>query len=306
MSELSSSWKHGLKIVFSFAIVAIALLLAVTLWRTYVLAPWTRDGRISAQVIRIAPEVSGTVSRVPVADNQWVARGTLLFSIDTARFELAVANAQAKLNEANATLMQKREEDKHRQQMKSLMAEEEIQRAHEAALVAQAQQQQASSDLSLARLNLQRTAIRAPSDGFITQLHLQPGDYAVAGTPDIALIEANSFWVTGYFEETKLHAMHIGDRVNIHLMGQSEQLTGHIASFGRGISDSNQTAGAQGLPSVEATFSWIRLAQRVPVRIEFDDLPSHQLITAGMSCSIALAGTSGPQGRLIALLARWF
>jgi multidrug resistance efflux pump len=306
MSELSSSLKHGLKIVFSFALVAMALLLAVALWRAYVLAPWTRDGRVSAQVIRIAPEVSGTVSTVPVADNQWVAKGDLLFSIDTARFELAVASAQAQLNEANATLLQKREEEKHRQQMRSLMATEEIQRAQEAALVAQAQQQQASTALALARLNLQRAAIHAPADGFITQLHLQPGDYAVAGTPDIALVEANSFWITGYFEETKLHAMHIGDRVNIHLMGQPGQLHGHIASFGHGISDSNQTAGAQGLPSVEATFSWIRLAQRVPVRIEFDDLPAHQLITAGMSASIAMSDGAGPQGRLTALLARWF
>lgn len=305
MSDLSHSWKSSLKALFTLLLVGIALCLAVMLWRAYVLAPWTRDGRVSAQVIRIAPEVSGTVSDVRVEDNQWVAKGALLFRLDSARFDLAVADAQAQLNEANATLQQKREEEKHRQQMGALMAAEDMQRAREASLVALAQQQQASAALALARLNQQRASIHAPVDGYVTHLRLQPGDYAVAGTPDIALVDAHSFWVTGYFEETKLPSMRIGDRVNIRLMGQQALLSGHIASFGRGISDSNQSSDAQGLPSVEATFSWIRLAQRIPVRIEFDTLPHDQLLTAGMSCSIAVAGTNTPQGHLTALLTRW-
>lgn len=305
MSDLSFSWKASLKALFTLAMVAVAIILATLLWRAYVLAPWTRDGRVSAQVIRIAPEVSGTVSAVAVADNQWVAKGTVLFRVDPARFDLAVADAQAQLNEANATLQQKREEEKHRQQMGSLMAAEDMQRAREASLVAQAQQQQAATALALARLNLQRATLRAPVDGYVTHLRLQPGDYVEAGTPDIALVDAHSFWVTGYFEETKLPAMRMGDRVNIRLMGQQALLHGHIASFGRGISDSNQLSDNQGLPSVEATFSWIRLAQRIPVRIEFDALPSDQLLTAGMSCSIAVADSSTPQGRLTSLLTRW-
>ena len=305
MSDLSFSWKASLKALFTLAMVAIAIILATMLWRAYVLAPWTRDGRVSAQVIRIAPEVSGTVSAVAVTDNQWVAKGAVLFRVDPVRFDLAVADAQAQLNEANATLQQKREEEKHRQQMGALMAAEDMQRAREASLVAQAQQQQAATALALARLNLQRTTLRAPVDGYVTHLRLQPGDYVEAGTPDIALVDAHSFWVTGYFEETKLSAMRIGDRVNIRLMGQQALLHGHIASFGRGISDSNQSSDNQGLPSVEATFSWIRLAQRIPVRIEFDALPSDQLLTAGMSCSISVADSTTPQGRLTSLLTRW-
>ncbi|ORM66587.1 efflux RND transporter periplasmic adaptor subunit [Pantoea rwandensis] len=305
MSNHAFTWKSSLKALFTLLMVGIALFLAVTLWRAYVLAPWTRDGRVSAQVIRIAPEVSGTVSQLTVGDNQYVAKGALLYNIDPARFELAVSTAQAQLNEATATLLQKREEEKHRQQMGALMAAEDRQRAREAALVAEAQQQQALAALSLARLNLQRAAIRAPVDGYVTHLHLQPGDYAVAGTPDIALVDAHSFWVTGYFEETKLQRMQIGDRVHIRLMGQETMLAGHIASFGRGISDSNQISDTQGLPSVEATFSWIRLAQRIPVRIEFDALPDNQLLTAGMSCSIAVIGNRTPQGRLTSLLTRW-
>lgn len=286
-------------------VVAVAIWLAIALWRAYVLAPWTRDGRVSAQVIRIAPEVSGTVQTVPVADNQFVARGTTLFVIDPLRFQLAVAQAEAQLREANATLQQKRDEAQRRRQMAALMAAEEVQRAREALLVAEAQQQQASAALALAQLNLQRATVRAPVDGYVTHLRLQAGDYAVAGTPDVALVDAHSFWVTGYFEETKLHAMHIGDRVDIHLMGDSQTLSGRVASFGHGISDTNQQVDEQGLPGVEATFSWIRLAQRIPVRIEFEALPQDKLLTAGMSCSIAVAGDTRVRGRLTALLAHW-
>ncbi|MBA0037722.1 HlyD family secretion protein [Pantoea sp. BIGb0393] len=286
-------------------VVAVAIWLAIALWRAYVLAPWTRDGRVSAQVIRIAPEVSGTVQTVPVADNQFVARGTTLFVIDPLRFQLAVAQAEAQLREANATLQQKRDEAQRRRQMAALMAAEEVQRAREALLVAEAQQQQAIAALALSQLNLQRATVRAPVDGYVTHLRLQAGDYAVAGTPDVALVDAHSFWVTGYFEETKLHAMHIGDRVDIHLMGDSQTLSGRVASFGHGISDTNQQVDEQGLPGVEATFSWIRLAQRIPVRIELEALPQDKLLTAGMSCSIAVAGNTRARGRLTALLARW-
>jgi multidrug resistance efflux pump len=306
MSDSAFSWKSSLKVLFTLAVVAVAMLLAITLWRAYVLAPWTRDGRVSAQVIRIAPEVSGTVMVVPVTDNQFVSRGTTLFVIDPARFRIAVAQAEAQLKEANATLQQKREEAQRRRKMAALMAAEEVQRAQQALLVADAQLQQASAALALAQLNLQRSTVRAPVDGYVTHLRLQQGDYAVAGSADIALVDAHSFWITGYFEETKLHGMHIGDRVDVHLMGDSHRLMGHVASFGHGISDSNQQADDQGLPGVEATFSWIRLAQRIPVRIELDARPQNKLLTAGMSCSIAVEGQVSLHGRLATWLTRWF
>ncbi|WP_345827009.1 efflux RND transporter periplasmic adaptor subunit [Pantoea sp. BRR-3P] len=305
MSDSTFSWKSSLKVLMTLAVVAAALWLAMVLWRAYVLAPWTRDGRVSAQVIRIAPEISGTVQAVPVADNQFVARGTTLFVIDPLRFQLALAQAEAQLREANATLQQKRDEAQRRRQMAALLAAEEVQRAREALQVAEAQQQQASAALALAQLNLQRSTVRAPVDGYVTHLRLQAGDYAVAGTPEVALVDAHSFWITGYFEETKLHAIRIGDRVDVHLMGDSQTLNGHVASFGRGISDTNQQVDAQGLPGVEATFSWIRLAQRIPVRIELDALPKDKLLTAGMSCSIAVAGETPAHGRLTTLLAKW-
>jgi len=137
---------------------------------------------------------------------------------------------------------------------------------------------------------------------------LNKGDYAVTGQPNIALIDAHSFWITGYFEETKLRGIQPGASARIRLMGYDQVLPGRVASIGRGITDSNQHADAQGLPSVEPSFSWVRLAQRIPVRVEFEHVPHDVLLAAGMTGSIEVTPSPGapvPQGRLISLLHRW-
>ncbi|EPG8383856.1 TPA: HlyD family secretion protein [Pseudomonas aeruginosa] len=302
------SAQHLLRAGLTLVVVVAAGFLVSALWRAYVVAPWTRDGRVSAQIVRIAPEVSGTVAEVSVADDQYVKRGEVLYRIDNASFALALAQAEAQLAAAEVSLRQKTEEARRRRGMESLVPAEDIQRANQAVAIAQAELRGARVTVERAKLDLARTELRAPTDGYVTRLRLNKGDYAVAGQPNLALIDAHSFWITGYFEETKLRGIKPGAAAQIRLMGFDQVLPGRVASIGRGITDSNQQADAQGLPSVEPSFSWVRLAQRIPVRVEFDHVPHEVVLAAGMTGSIEVtpsAGTPVPQGRLISLLHRW-
>lgn len=292
----------------TLVVLVLAVMLVVALWRAYVLAPWTRDGRVSAEVVRIAPEISGTVQAVVVSDNQFVRRGDVLYRVDPERFQLALAQAEAQLSAASAVLQQKRQDVQRRRGMDDLVPGEEIQRAGQAVAIALAEQRRAQVALDVARLDLARTELRAPVDGYVTHLRLRPGDYALAGRANIALLDAHSFWITGYFEETKLRGIRPGAPARVRLMGFDDLIDGHVASIGRGITDANEHADAQGLPSVEASFTWIRLAQRIPVRVAIDRVPPGIVLAAGMTCSVDV-GPSGqdgtPKGRLASLLMRW-
>lgn len=308
MSERSFPAKRLLRAGLTLAVAVAAVFLVSALWRAYVVAPWTRDGRVSAQIVRIAPEVSGTVAEVSVTDDQYVKQGEVLYRIDKAGFALALAQAEAQLAAAEVSWRQKAEEARRRRGMESLVPAEDIQRANQAVAIAQAEVRSAQVAVDRAKLDLTRTELRAPADGYVTRLRLNKGDYAVAGQPNLALIDAHSFWITGYFEETKLHGIQPGAPARIRLMGFDEVLPGRVASIGRGITDSNQQADAQGLPSVEPSFSWVRLAQRIPVRVEFEHVPHELVLAVGMTGSIEVAPSAGmpvPQGRLISLLHRW-
>lgn len=142
--------------------------------------------------------------------------------------------------------------------------------------------------LELAQLNLAHASVRSPVAGYVTHLRLRPGDYATAGETKVAIIDAHSFWVVGYFEETKLRHIRVGNTAHISLMGQAPAIAGHVESIGRGIGDNNDETGGLGLPDVEPTFSWVRLAQRIPVRIHIDTLPEGVELVAGLSTSIAI------------------
>ena len=239
----------------TLSIVVFAWILVTALWRAYVLAPWTRDGRVSAQIVRIAPEVSGTVLDVSVADDQYVKQGDVLYRIDPAHFALALAQAEAQLAAADASLRQKMEDARRRRGMESIVPAEEIQRANQAMAIAQAELRSAQVAVDKAKLDMERTVLHAPADGYITRLRLSKGDYAVTGQPNIALVDANSFRIIGYFEETKLHGIEPGASAQIRLMGFDDVIPGRVLSIGRGIADANQQADAQGLPSVAPSFS---------------------------------------------------
>lgn len=308
MSSVPSLIKPITRAAVTLLAVAAAGVLVSALWRAYVLAPWTRDGRVSADVVRVAPEIAGTVVEVAVSDNAYVRRGDLLYRIDARRYRLAAEQAEAQWTAATAALRQKTDDARRRRGMDELVPGEEIQRAAHAVAIAEAEQRRAQAALDVARLDLERTAVYAPVDGYVTHLRLRRGDYAVAGHVDIALLDAHSFWITGYFEETKLRSIRPGASAQIKLMGFDALLHGHVASIGRGITNANEQADAQGLPSVEPSFSWVRLAQRIPVRIEIDAVPDGVLLAAGMTGSVEVveAGEpSVPQGRLAAWLHRW-
>lgn len=276
----------------TLCVVAISAFVALKAWSHYERTPWTRDGRVGVDVVQIAPEVSGTIRSVPVADNQYVKRGDILYEIDPERLQLAVALAEADL-EAKRQDMIVRQTTAHRHsQLKDVISQELTQQSGGAAAVASATYQAASAALELAKLNLARSTIRSPIDGYVTNLRLRAGDYATAGTTKVAILDANSFWITGYFEETKLQQIHAGAPARAKLMGFDQPITGHVESIGRGIENSNDMPGHLGLPNVAATFSWVRLAQRIPVRIRIDHVPSGVDLAAGMTATVEITPSS--------------
>jgi len=272
----------------TLCLVAGATLIALGAWNHHERTPWTRDGRVSADVVQIAPEVSGTVSAVPIVDNQYVHRGDILYVIDPQRYRLALAAAEADVEAKRQDRLVRQAAARRRGQLRDIVSQEDVQQTGGAAAVAGATYQAALAALDLAKLNLARSTIRSPVDGYVTNLRLRPGDYATAGSATVAVLDAASFWVTGYFEETKIRQIHVGKPARIMLMGFDQPVSGHVESIGRGIENSNDSPGHLGLPNVAATFTWVRLAQRIPVRIHIDRVPAGVELAAGMTASVEI------------------
>lgn len=272
----------------TLGVVVASAFVAIQAWSHYERSPWTRDGRVGVDVIQIAPEVSGTIRSVPVADNQYVKRGDILYEIDPERLRLAVALAEADVEAKRQDMLVRQATARRHSQLKDVVSQEAIQQSGGAAAVASAAYQAAVATLELARLDLARSTVRSPIDGYVTNLRLRPGDYAVEGTTKVAILDASSFWITGYFEETKIHKIRVGNPAQIMLMGFDQPATGHVESIGRGIENSNDAPGHLGLPNVAATFSWVRLAQRIPVRIQIDQVPSGVELAAGMTATVEI------------------
>ena len=163
-----------------------------------------------------------------------------------------------------------------------------------AALAAQAAYDQAVASYRVAKLNLARTEVRAPVNGYVTNLLMSRGDYATAGRAMLAIVDSDSYYVAGYFEETKLRHIRIGDRVSIRLMAYSAPLTGHVDSVARAITDRDNTLGNDLIANVNPTFSWVRLAQRIPVRIAIDDVPKGIVLSAGMTATVVVTDPDDP------------
>ena len=275
--------------IMTLSAVTGAAVIAFILWKHYDGTPWTRDGRIRADVVQIAPDVSGPVNLVAVKDNQWVNRGDILYSIDPQWLQLAVTRAQAEVDAKRHEMLMRQDSAKRRNQIKGVISGEDLQQTSSTASIATADYHSAQATLDLAKLNLSRATIRSPVDGYVTHLRLRPGDYASAGVTKVAVIDAHSFWVVGYFEETKMRHIHPGDIAQITLLGYDPLMTGHVESIGRGIDDSNDSPGSLGLPDVEATFNWVRLAQRIPVHIHIDNVPKEIELVAGMTATVAIS-----------------
>jgi RND family efflux transporter MFP subunit len=278
--------------ILTAVIFAAAILIGRALWVHYMDEPWTRDGRVRANVINVAPDVSGAVVTMPVADNQFVKKGELLMEIDPSHYRIAVQQAQANVAARQAELRMRRADAARRADMDSLVvSREQRENATQAASTAEAQLQQAQAALDAATLNLERTKVVSPVDGYVTNLNVYRGDYATAGTAKLAIVDSHSFWVYGYFEETKLPRVRIGDQAEMRLMSGGV-LKGHVQSISRGIYDRDNPESRELLADVNPTFNWVRLAQRVPVRIHIDAVPAGLVLSAGTTCTVVI-GASG-------------
>jgi multidrug resistance efflux pump len=295
-----------LRFLITVAVVAVAVFVVVQIWHVYMLAPWTRDGRVLAQTVVVAPEVSGTIVSVPLTDNQFIHKGDVLFQIDQTRFKIALAQAQSQLDAAQLQLKQRQADVARRRGLAGLISKEEVANTGIASDVAGASLTGAQAAVDLANLNLARSTIYAPADGIITHLRLQAGDFADAGHPLVAIIETSTFQIIAYFEETKIARLKVGDATSIRLMGFPERLTGHISSIGAGIGDQNDVVNSRGLPEVNPVFDWVRLAQRIPIDIAIDTVPAGVRLASGMTCSVNVGRQVPVQTGLAGRVQTWF
>lgn len=281
--------RNSLRILMTLVVVAIAVAAGLWLWNYYLYTPWTRDARVRAEIVTIAPDVSGWVRSLNVGDTDVVKQGDTLFEIDPSRYRAALDKAQATVENRAATLKLRQNEAQRRNQLsdRSISAENR-QIAQINSQIAAADLAQAKADLESAQLDLDRTQVVAPISGHVLNLQLAAGNYVTRGTPVMALVQSNSYYVMGYFEETKMSSIDVGDPAEVILMNGNTHLRGHVAGIGRGIADTNTNLNNQLLPQVQPTFNWVRLAQRIPVRVTLDEVPEGTLLSAGMTATIKI------------------
>jgi len=283
-----------LPIIITLMAIVVAAGFGRAMWRVYMEAPWTRDATVRAYVVTMAPQVAGQIVDLPVADNQFVHKGELLMAIDPTNYKIAVDLAEAAAQQAQVTARNAQREAQRRQELTRLAVTKEEKQTYESdAIAAQATYQQALARLNQAQVNLQRTEIRSPVNGYVTNLLVQLGDYATVGKNLISLVDADSFWVDGYFEETNLDRIHKGHPATIKLMGYPQILRGHVDSIARAINVANAQPNDLGLATVNPIFTWVRLAQRIPVRIRIDQVPASVHLVAGMTATVQIDPRAG-------------
>lgn len=296
--------KKALPPVLTVMAVIVALLVLRQLWVYYMDEPWTRDAHVGADVVQVAPDVSGLVEAVEVDDNQAVKQGALLFVVDRARYRIALEQARATLAERQASVTQLRREIARDRSLQDLVAAEDAEVRRAKLQAAQAALATAQAAVDLATLNLSRTEVRAPAAGQINDRTVRVGDYVTAGKPVLALLDTGSFRIDGYFEETRLRGVVPGQRVDIRLMGEDVALHGHVESIAAGIEDRYRTDGSSLLPNVTPAFDWVRLAQRIPVRISIDEVPAGVQLISGRTATVTVDVTVDVAGHTPASAAR--
>ena len=276
------------RVVLTLLVVTFAAVLVWQMVVYYMFAPWTRDGHIRADVIQIAPDVSGLIQKVEVHDNQTVKRGDVLFTIDQDRFSLALRQAKATLGERQETLAQASREAQRNRKLGNLVAAEQLEESQSREARARSAVSEAQVAVDTAQLNLDRSVVRSPVDGYLNDRAPRNHEFVTAGRPVLSVVDSASYHVDGYFEETKLGGIQIGDAVDIRVMGDNTRLRGHVQSFAAGIEDRDRSSGANLLPNVNPAFSWVRLAQRIPVRIAFDEVPQDFRMIAGRTATVSI------------------
>jgi multidrug resistance efflux pump len=277
-------------ILITLGTVALATLLAWAMWEAYMAAPWTRDGTVRVYVVTMAPDVAGRIVKLPVADNQFVHKGDVLFEIDPASYRIALDQAQAQAQRDAAALDYARANQGRKADLEAKgwaskdVYQQTTSTLHQSEAVVALDQ----AAIAKTQLDLSRTVVRSPVNGYVTNLLAQLGDYANVGQKIISVVDADSFWIDGYFEETSLGRIHDDDPATVKLMGYSQVVRGHVGGVARGINVPNAQPDQAGLASVNPIFTWVRLAQRVPVRIHIDQVPDGVRLVAGATATVQI------------------
>lgn len=278
----------ALRVGVTLLATAAAVFVGWRLWLYYTVAPWTRDARVLAQVVAIAPDVSGLVDSVNVRDNQFVRKGEILFVIDQQRFTAALRQAQADVELKQQALRYAgdtaRRDARLEQADTDAISEQTVELTASTAAEAQAELDAAQAALTTAQINLERSRVRAPTDGYITNFNVDAGDYARVGEAILALVDSHSFYVYAYFMETKLPSIRDGDPAKVELMAGGVVIEGEVEGLSRAIANPGQGLLAQ----VDPNFDWIRLAQRIPVRIKLGPLPPEVRLVAGLTATVVV------------------
>lgn len=292
-----------LKYLSTLLVAALAIIAAWLVWNYYTQSPWTRDGKVRAEQVGVTPQVSGSILQLNVRDNQLVKAGDVLFRMDDTPYKIALLNARAQLAKAKAEVARAQAEQKkaasdasrRRHLSQNFISAEDLENANTALNTATTNLEAAKAVVGVAQATLDhaqwqltQTEIKAPVDGWVTNLSTRVGDYAAVGHPVFALVDSRSFYVVGYFEETKLRNIRPGDSAQIILYSSKQKLQGHVSSIGRAIVDQSVESGGDLVANIKPNIPWVRLAQRVPVRIEFDHLPPDTILVSGTTCTVAI------------------
>jgi multidrug resistance efflux pump len=290
MNEQQRFISRGLlRVGLTLAIATIATVAGIQLWRHYVLSPWTRDGRVVANSVTVAAEVSGRIVSIRVAENQYVKKGDVLFTIDQASFKAALDNAKATVASTQATMEMRSSNAARGHKLTRLsISDEALQDLDLEAKAAEANYQQALAVCENAQINFDRTVVYAPVNGYVTNLVLDLGDYADAGKPVLAVVDQDSFRVEAYLEETKLNLVKVGDLAVVTPLSGAPPIKGEVDSIARGIGDTQNPTGSNLLQNVNAVFEWVRLAQRIPVRIKLINVSKDTILSSGMTVTVSI------------------
>ena len=294
MSASKGYWKK----LLSGMIVLLAVGVVLFKYQDYLVNPWTRDGMVRAQVVQITPRVSGPIVKLPIKDNQPVKSGDLLFEIDPSTYQVAIRQAEAAVENAKAKVKEALDKEQRAVQVRKsnpgAISEQDVESRHNARVASQASVKEAQASLQSAQLNLDFTRVTAPVDGYVTNLSLRIGSQAVSNSPALALVDTNSYWIHGYFRENTIRNIRKGDRAIVTLMTYHDRpLEGTVDSLGWGVAQQDGSTSFDLLPSISPTFEWIRLAQRIPVRIHLTSAPDDIALRVGTTASVlVMTGSS--------------
>ncbi|WP_151995861.1 efflux RND transporter periplasmic adaptor subunit [Buttiauxella massiliensis] len=278
-----------IKYFSTLVIFAAAVIVGWLLWNYYMQSPWTRDGKVRAEQVSITPQVSGTITQLNIEDNQFVKAGTVLFTIDATPYHIAQLNAEAQLAQSQSELSKASNEANRRKNLpRNYISAEDMDTANINVKAAQAAVKAAEATVEQAKWQISQTTVTAPVDGWVTNLSTRTGNYATSGQPVFALVDSHSFYVVGYFEETKLRHIQPGDLAEIVLYSGHVPLSGKVQSIGRAIYDQSVESDSDLVADIKPNVPWVRLAQRVPVRIQLNQIPQGITLVSGTTCTVSI------------------